>query len=295
MELLSGNFIQDEAFSRRSIVLDELAAWQLFGAIDINGFTVKLQNQTMTVAGVVRLPRNWQNQISLQDRPQAFVLYETLQKLDPRLSITSYEVRLPEPVQGMGESFLRDAVSAAGLSIDSLELVDQSARLRLWPLLASWRNVGKRALRDAAIVLPWWENATRAAIDLSSLLAQLAAGTLVVLTGSLIHLRTLPVDRKKQLSAQLGLAALTGTVVATFFIQTRGQWTPSGFAWLLAVLSSLALPQVIYLVAIGWAALRRTFPDTLSLRIWIQNKAEAIHQIIKQLADRLSAKKETSL
>jgi len=72
----------------------------------------------LTVAGVVRLPDNWQSRLSRQDQAQAFVPYATLSELDSRLNITSYEVRLPEPVSGMGLQFLRDALSSTGINPD---------------------------------------------------------------------------------------------------------------------------------------------------------------------------------
>ncbi|NCC77236.1 MAG: hypothetical protein EOM08_12470 [Clostridia bacterium] len=295
MELLSGNFLMADAFSTRSIVLDELAAWQLFGAIDIAGFTVKVQNKTLTVAGVVRLPDNWQSQLSRHAQAQAYVLFETLSELDPKLSITAYEVRLPEPVQGMGLQFLRDALGSAGITPDTIELVDHNARLSLVPMLTSWRTVGSRAVRDSAIVLPWWENAARAAIDLASLLSQLAGAALLVLVFSLYSLRDLPAIRKRQLSTRLGLSALAGLATAHFFIQTQGEWVPSGLDWLATILATLALPQLIYLITLSWTALRRTFPDTRSVWTRFQPVGDTLLRIIKQLRKRKPAKEETPI
>ncbi|NCA98914.1 MAG: hypothetical protein EOM08_05525 [Clostridia bacterium] len=295
MELLSGNFLMADAFSTRSIVLDELAAWQLFGAIDITGFPVKVQDKTLTVAGVVRLPDNWQSQLSRQDQAQAFIPYLTLSELDPKLSITSYEVRLPEPVSGMGLQFLRDALSSAGLTPDTIDLVDHDARLGLATLLTSWRTVGSRVIKDSAIVLPWWENAARAAIDLASLLAQLTGATLLVLIVSLYTLRDLPMAQKRQLSTRLGLAALAGLAVAHFLIQTRGEWVPAEWVWLAAILATLILPQLIYLAAIGWDALRRTFPDARSVWTRCRPMGEILQRFIKQLRKRKPAKEETPI
>ncbi|MDD2458539.1 MAG: ABC transporter permease [Eubacteriales bacterium] len=295
MELLSGNFLMADAFSTRSIVLDELAAWQLFGATDIAGFTVKIQDKTLTVSGVVRLPDNWQSQLSRADQAHAFIPYATLSELDPKLSITAYEVRLPEPVSGMGLQFLRDALSSAGIPPDTIELVDHDARLGLVTLLTSWRTVGSRVVRDSAVVLPWWENAARAAIDLASLLSQLAGAALLVLVFCLYSLRDVPAIRKRQLSSRLGLAALAGLAAAHFFIQTRGEWVPSGKDWLASILATLALPQLIYLSTIGWTALRRTFPDTRSVWTRLQPVGESLLRIIKQLRKRKPAKEETPI
>lgn len=295
MELLSGNFLMNDAFSTRSIVLDELAAWQLFGAIDIAGFTVKVQDKALTVAGVVRLPDNWQSQLSRADQAHAFIPYATLSELDPKLSITAYEVRLPEPVPGMGLQFLRDALSSAGITTDAIELVDHDARLGLVTLLTSWRTVGSRVLRDSAVILPWWENAARAALDLASLLSQMAVAALLVLVFSLYTLRDLPVSRKRLLSIQLALSALAGLAAAHFFIQTRGEWVPSGWDWLVTVLATLALPQFLYLITTSWSALRRTFSDTRSVWTRLQPVGETLLRIIKQLRKRKTAKEETPI
>jgi len=295
LELVSGNFLMADAFNRRSIVLDELSAWQLFGATDIAGFTIKIQDKTFTVAGVVRLPDDWQSRLSRKERPQAFVLYETLNELDPQSSIIAYEVRLPEPVQGMGLQFLRDALGAGGIPLEQVELVDQDARLGLWPLLTGWRQVGQRMIRDSAVILPWWENAARAAVDLASLLALLVAFSLLTLAFGLYSLRPLPSPLQLKLLARLGLAGLAGLAAALFLIQTQGEWVPSGWRWLITILITLLIPQVIHLFIIGWSALRRAVPDHETLKSKVLQAGETLLSIIKQLQNRKSAKEETPI
>jgi len=127
------------------------------------------------------------------------------------------------------------------------------------------------------------------------LLAQLAGAALLVLALSLYTVRMVPRARKWRLSSQLGLAALAGLAIAHFFIQTRGEWVPSGWTWLMVVLSTLILPQLIFLTTIGWSALRRTFPDAQSVWTLILSVGANLKPFIKQLRTRKAAKEETPI
>jgi hypothetical protein len=250
MELLAGSLPGSDTASGTSLVLDELAAWQLFGATDIVGFTVRIQDKPFTVAGVVRLPDRWQDRLSRQEQPEAFLAFPALVSLDPKASITSYEVRLPEPVRGMGDAWLKDALTAAGQNYQQLVQIDEDARLGLWTLLTHLTQVGSRSIQNRPLALPWWENASRAAVDLAGLLALAAVGAFLFLILALALLAALGQTADGKRSGQLLLASLAGFAAAWFWIGKTGQQVPSGLSWLGLILASLALPQVLLLLPI---------------------------------------------
>lgn len=293
MEILSGSFLVDGDWNRQAIVLDEIMAWQLFGAIDIAGLTLKIQDRTFTVVGVVRLPASWQDQVSRKDKPQAFVKYDTLISLDPKASITAYEVRLPEPVTGMGRTFFQDAITAGGLSLDNLVFVDHDDRLSRTALLASWSRIGSRTTLDSTIVLPWWENASRAAADLGSILIVLIIISFVLLFSSLLSLSIRKPETRKSLCMQLLFASTFGIVIALALIKVKGQLEPAGFPWLAQILAVLFLPQVLLLLILLGIAVHAFAPDWTSARHHLLNGFNRLKSFIMRLRERLAAKKET--
>ncbi len=295
MELLSGAFLVEGDWNRQTIVLDDIMAWQLFGAIDIAGMNLKIQDRLFTVIGVVRLPSSWQDQVSRQDKPQAFVRFDTLLSLDPKASVTAYEVRLPEPVSGMGLSYFRDALAAGGLNPASLVLVDHDSRLS-WPaMFAAWTKVGGRSMLGSTVVLPWWENASRAAADLGSVLAALASLGFCLLAGGLYSLCTHAPDERKRSGILLLLASLVGIGLALILVKIHGQLEPAGLPWLIQLLSVLILPQALMLIILLARAIHAFAPTWSSLGHHILNGLNTLKPFIMRLHKRLTAKKETSL
>lgn len=247
--LTTGSFIQSDIWNARTLVLDETAAWQLFGATDVAGMPVQIQGKTFTVSGIVQMPRTWQDLIAGAEKPQAFIRYTDLLALDPQASITSYEVRIPEPVPGMGISFFRDALSAGGLDSKDLMIVEHEQRLTLKSRMASWLEIGRRALDQTPWALPWWENSRRAAADLASSLLGL-----IMLSGTLLIFVSWEQNKSSsrptmgQLLRQDLTASFSGLAVAFVLINHYDESVPSGLSWLLFLLFWLIAPLGMTLV-----------------------------------------------
>lgn len=267
LQLLSGAFVGSDAWNTRSVALDETAAWQLFGALDVTGMSLDIQGQAFTVSGIVRLPGSWQDRLARGAKPQAYVSFDSLRTLDPQASVTAYEVRLPEPVPGLGRAYFNDALSAGGLSTDELVIVEHEQRLRLSSLLKSWRQIGQRAIQDSPVILPWWENSRRAAADLASVLVLVAGFSLLLLllaTWEQIQAADRPMGRS--IAGRALLASWSGLAAALVLVSRADQQVPSGWRWLLSILLTTSLPSVLVLALALWHRLHDWIPDAASAR-----------------------------
>ncbi len=292
--LVSGSFVQEDSWNSRMIALDETAAWQLFGATDIAGMTLMIQNQTYTVSGVVRLPQSWQDRLAIGNLPQAFVSYSALRTLDSKASITTYEARVPEPVPGMGASFFRDALAAGGLDAADLLIVDHEQRLTLNALASQWMNVGNRALVVKTPVLPWWENSRRAAADLASslLLAVWISGLFVLLAfWEQIRSSQRP-NIWKMVRSVLGVS-LIGLLIAAGIIDRLQETTPSGFIWLGVWVFVLIAPTLTLLIFSQFENIRNLKrPQISQMADKLFNIFNALTASIKRLRQYWPVKKE---
>jgi hypothetical protein len=295
LTLLSGSFLPDDpVWTRHFVVLDEWAAWQLFGALDIAGMDLQIQGRPFTVGGVVRLPRTWQDQLSREDQPQAFVHFSTLQLLDPQASITAYEVRLPEPVPGMGRSFFREALALSGQPADRFLTVEHQPRLAPFNLLMSWREVGQRAIVSGLPVLPWWENKSRAAADLASLLILTAAACLIVLAMALYAQRLLEPVRWRRLAWQMVLTSAASGAAALFLIHRLGQLVPVSRTLLATLYALITGPVLLLLLFVAVATIRSRIPDRATAMQWLKARTSPIQTNIQRHLHRLHTKKERS-
>lgn len=148
-------------------VLDELLAWQLFGAADVTGMEVLVNGHTCTVAGVVSVPEAERE--AYGDEPALFVSYEFFSRVTGETpAVTCYEAALPEAVKG----FAQDTVSRAlGLGEGMCELRRNTGRFSFGRSLSVMGELPQRSQRTGRIYYPFWENAARAAESRAGLYA----------------------------------------------------------------------------------------------------------------------------
>ena len=154
--LLSGSWLNPGGGNLGYIFLDENAAWKLFGAIDVVGMPVTLGGEEYTVCGVGRIPTGTAYDEAYGDAPRAYILLDSPAALGAG-EITSYEIVLPEPIDGFAESMLEKQFAAG----DSTVVVENSAR---FTVKALWEHLQNRCLlgvRTSPVVFPWWENTAR--------------------------------------------------------------------------------------------------------------------------------------
>lgn len=113
--LVSGSWLSAADISTQRVVLDEEAAWKLFGSTDIVGQSLTMGNSICEVAGVIQMPENFATRAAQKESSAwLFLLYPdyaaSLTQGETPPPITAYEAILPERVSGYGMSLLEKAV-----------------------------------------------------------------------------------------------------------------------------------------------------------------------------------------
>lgn len=156
MWMLSGSAFGASEEHNDTVVLDSLAAWQLFGSNDVVGRSVTIDGLSYVVCGVAKAPvDDAAGALTYGETPRAWVQSARLHKADEAL-LTCYEAVLPNPYGGYARGLVEDTFSAAD---GGCVVVENSRRYGLAGLWQTFTGFPRAALRQQAVAYPWWENA----------------------------------------------------------------------------------------------------------------------------------------
>ena len=111
-----------------------------------------------------------------------YMLYDQLKKQQDSLTITCYEVVLPNPITNYAYYAVRSAFGLSEeneeqldqeenpLSFDNVEIIENTNRFELMPMLTKMKQWRLRSMRTSLIGYPYWENIARATEDTQILL-----------------------------------------------------------------------------------------------------------------------------
>ncbi len=175
--LLSGSYFSENDLMRDFVILDEVAAWQLFGSNDIAGMQVTIQAVPHLVAGVIRHPegRMWEN--AGLSSGTVYVSCETLAAYGETAGIKQYEAVMPDPVSGFAFRLIKERF---GFDERQMQVIDNTERYSLQPLLTVIADFGVRSMQQDAVSYPYWENYARGYEDILALMLLFRALFLVV-------------------------------------------------------------------------------------------------------------------
>jgi hypothetical protein len=173
---VSGGYYSDDDLMKDRVVIDTLLAWQLYGAEDVAGLTLKVNGVVFLVAGVVETETGKTMAAVYGDKPRLYMPYESALRLNGGLRLTVIEACLPNPISGAGRAIFEDAASPdESRSI----LVDNSERFSLdglWRIIKNYHTAG---VKTNAVSLPYYENAARIAEARAALALVFAVTSLV--------------------------------------------------------------------------------------------------------------------
>lgn len=157
VELVSGMYFDGNDIMQDSVLLDEEAAWQLFGANDIAGKTVTIGGMPYRVAGVyARADGDLETMAGSKDTT-IYMSYGALESVTA-CSVGCYEIVLPNPVEG----FAMNVILEANLSAEeAVKMVENSNRFSYVSLYNVWKERASRSMKTDDIVYPFWENLAR--------------------------------------------------------------------------------------------------------------------------------------
>lgn len=158
LQLVSGGYFSGNDLMKDSIVLDEDAAWQLFGSNDIAGKSVMIGNVPHYVAGVVKRQDGKFAEKAGLNKSVLYVSNESLEAYGVSEGISVYEVAAPNPVKHFVYNNIKEKF---GVEESDMVMVENSSRYSVEALVAVLLDFGTRSMQNSAVKFPYWENIGR--------------------------------------------------------------------------------------------------------------------------------------
>lgn len=167
MKLLKGSYFSGNDVLQDYIILDEDAAWQLFGSNDVVGQIVTIQDVPHIVTGVIKRESGKMAEQAGLSASVAYVSYETLNSYGTDYGINTFELVMPNPVSGYAKQYVSENI---GMDSNELEVVENSTRFDISNKFKLIAQFGSRSMSSKAIIYPFWENIARGYEDILGLL-----------------------------------------------------------------------------------------------------------------------------
>ncbi|MDE5588195.1 MAG: ABC transporter permease [Acetatifactor sp.] len=163
LKLLSGSYFSGNDLMQDYCIIDQDAAWQLFGSSNVAGMTVYIGGIPHMVIGVVERPEGRLEKAAGLDGTLVYVSYQTLSEHGSCNGINHYEIVMPDPVTGFAENFIREKL---GTSEKETEVLENTSRYSFLSRLKLIPAFGTRSMNGRAIIYPYWENIARGYEDI---------------------------------------------------------------------------------------------------------------------------------
>lgn len=183
--LLNGGYFSDDDLRQDGVVLTENLAWVLYGSTDIAGMTVTINDHDFYVSGVISEPTSKLDKKTAGEGYRAYITYSGASDLensgsysadasDPESDKTAqpavtnkvkgvscYECVMPSPVKDFAYTSFKNYFDQEYK--DKYETVNNTERFDARELARAFRKRSDNVIRDKALILPYWENASRIA------------------------------------------------------------------------------------------------------------------------------------
>ena len=163
LQLLNGSYFSESDLNQDYCILDEDAAWQLFGSNNVAGQIVTIGGVSHVVAGVVRREDGRLEEAAGLDSTVIYVSYNTLDTLGSNNGINHYEIVMPDPVSEYAYNYVKDNI---GVTEKEVEVVENTTRYDFLKCLQVIADFGTRSMNGKAIIYPYWENIARGYEDI---------------------------------------------------------------------------------------------------------------------------------
>ena len=171
LQLLHGAYFSGNDYNQDYCILDEEAAWQLFGSNDVAGMLVTIGGTPHVVAGVIHRETGRLSEAAGLDSTVIYVSYNTLDTYGQNYGINHYEIVMPNPVSDYAYNYVKEHI---GVSEKWLEAVENTGRFDLLNRFEVLAAFGTRSMTGKAIIYPYWENVARGYEDIIALITLLA-------------------------------------------------------------------------------------------------------------------------
>lgn len=167
LRLVTGAYFSGNDLMQDYCVIDEDAAWQLFGSSDVVGQMVTIRGIPHMITGVIERPEGRLEEAAGLSGTVVYVSYKTLSELGTDNGISHYEIVMPNPISNFALNFVKDGL---GASEKDMEILENNSRYSFVSSLQNIRAFGTRSMNGKAIIYPYWENVARGCEDIVALL-----------------------------------------------------------------------------------------------------------------------------
>lgn len=167
LQLINGAYFSGNDLMQDYCVLDEDAAWQLFGSNDVAGQMVTIGGMPHIVTGVIKRPDGRLNEAAGLSETVVYVSYETLEQYGNSNGINHYEIVMPDPVSGFALGKVKEKL---GSDEKNVEVFENDSRFSILSRINTILEFGTRSMNGKAIIYPYWENEARGYEDIIALI-----------------------------------------------------------------------------------------------------------------------------
>ncbi len=167
LKLVTGSYFSGNDLMQDYCVIDEDAAWQLFGSNDVTGMVVYIDEIPHIITGVVKRPEGRLEEAAGLDKTLIYVSYQTLKEHGKADSINHYEIVMPNPVSDFARQKVQENL---GIDEREVEVIENSSRYSFANSLRILAAFGTRSMNGKAIIYPYWENIARGYEDIIALI-----------------------------------------------------------------------------------------------------------------------------
>lgn len=173
LKLICGSYFSGNDDNQDYCIIDEDAAWQLFGSNDVAGQLVEINGTPHMITGVIERESGRMAEAAGLDDTVIYVSFSTLTDGEDAAAVSHYEIVMPNPVSGYALGLVRDQFGGGSDETDDnpeAEILENTSRYGLLSRLKVIAAFGTRSMNSKAILYPYWENMARGYEDIISAL-----------------------------------------------------------------------------------------------------------------------------
>lgn len=160
LKLVNGTYFSSDYIMQDYVIIDEEAAWTLFGSSNVVGKTVMIRNVPHTVLGVVHRNQSELYKKAGLSKSTIYMSYNSLEKYGMSQGISTYEVVMPNPISGYAKDKVKD-----NIGVEDCEVVENTDRFSAKELFNKLQHFFDRSMRLNGVSYPYWENVARVTED----------------------------------------------------------------------------------------------------------------------------------
>ena len=167
VSLLQGSYFDEDMIMKDGVIIDEDAAFTLYGSNDVVGMPVYVENELYYIRGVIERESTYLAREAGLDSSICYVSADTLSSYGMVEGSYTYEVIMPNPVEGFAKNIL---VTALNDTENKLEVIENSNRFSVSARKEIVFDFSVRSMSSNGILYPYWENQARAHEDICGIL-----------------------------------------------------------------------------------------------------------------------------